>query len=337
MEYKRILVRGVNWVGDSVFVTPSLTTLRTGFPKARISLLIPEKVGDIYRGNPNIDELIIDKSREGGLRERIKLIRSLKEKEFQLGIIMQSTSYDPAILFFLARIPERIGYSHSLRNLLLTKVVARPRKVLHEVDFFLGLIETLGIGIKTKEVFMPEDKEASRWAREFLANHGYREGEVLVGIFPGAYFGPAKRWFPARYAALSNRLQEEYGAKVIIFGGKNDLTLTQKIINDLKGKVIDATGKTSLRQLRALIGKCRLFITNDSGPLQVASTTATPIVALFGSSSYKKTGPWRKKDCTVICKEVSCSPCFRRDCRHLSCFGAITVEEVLAAVKTYLS
>ncbi len=335
MEYKKILVKGVNWIGDAVFITPALSALRIGFPKVKISLLVPENLAGIYEGNPNIDELIMYGRREG-LKEKIKLIRTLKEKKFDLGIIMQSTSYEPAILFYLARIPERAGYSHSLRNLLLTKVVKRSKGTPHEVNFFLGLIKTLGVEIKKGEVFMAEDKEAREWAGNFLIENGRKEGDPLIGIFPGAYFGPAKRWFPERYATLADRLIKSYRARVVLFGEKNDLPLIQKIIDNMTAAPINATGKASLKQLRALIEKCRLFITNDSGPLQVASTTKTPIVALFGSSDPKKTGPWRKEDCTVIYKKVSCSPCFRRKCKKLTCFKELSVEDVLQAAEKYL-
>lgn len=336
MEYKRILVKGVNWVGDAIFTTPALSALRSGFPKAKISLLVPEKVAGIYQGNPDIDELITYR-RKRSLKEKIRLIKTVQEKKFDLGIIMQPTSYEPAILFYLARIPERVGYSHSLRNLLLNKVVKRPEGTQHEVNFFLGLIQALGMEITRREVFMAEDGEAKEWARNFLIKNGYGEDDLLVGIFPGAYFGPAKRWFPERYATLADRLIKSYRAKVVLFGEKNDLPLIQKIIDKMTANPINAAGKTSLKQLRALIEKCRLFITNDSGPLQVAATTKTPIVALFGSSGPKKTGPWRKEDCTIIYKKVSCSPCFRRKCKKLTCFKELSVEDVLQAAKTYLN
>ena len=185
MEYKKILVKGVNWVGDAIFITPALAALKSGFPKAKISLLVPENLAEIYEENPNIDELIAYR-RKGSLKERIKLIRTLKKKRFNLGIIMQSTSYEPAILLSLARIPERVGYSHSLRNLLLTKVVERPKEAQHEVDFFLGLVKSLGIKVEKKEVFMAEDREAREWAEKFLIENGYREGDPLIGISPAS-------------------------------------------------------------------------------------------------------------------------------------------------------
>ena len=336
MEYKRILVKGVNWVGDAIFITPALSALRSGFPKAKISLLVPENLAEIYEGNPNVDELIVYE-RRGGLKKKIKLIRTLKEKKFDLGVIMQSTSYEPAVLFYLARISERVGYSHSLRNPLLTKVVERPKELQHEVDFFLGLVKSLGIKVEKKEVFMAEDREAKEWAGNFLIENGYKEGDPLVSIFPGAYFGPAKRWFSKRYATLADRLIKNYRVRVVFLGGKNDLPLVQKFIDKMIADPINAVGKTSLKQLRALIERCHLFITNDSGPLQIASTTKTPIIALFGSSDPKKTGPRRDEECTIIYKKISCSPCFKRKCKKVTCFKEISVEDVLQATKTYLN
>jgi len=335
MRYERILVKGVNWIGDAIFITPALTALRSGFPKAKISLLTPEKVAEIYQGNPDIDELITYR-RQRSPKAKIRFIRTLKEKKFDLGIIMQSSSYEPAILSFLARIPERVGYSHSLRNIFLTKVIKRSKDTQHEVDFFLGLIKALGVEITRREVFMAEDGKAKEWARNFLIKNDCGEDDLLIGIFPGAYFGPAKRWFPERYATLADSLIKSYRARVVLFGGKNDLPLVQKIIDKMTANPISAVGKTSLKQLRALIERCRLFITNDSGPLQIASITKTPIVALFGSSDPKKTRPWREEDCIIIYKKVSCSPCFRKKCKKLTCFKEISVKEVLQAAGKYL-
>lgn len=335
MRYERILVKGVNWIGDAIFITPALSALRSSFPEAKINLLVPEKVAEIYGGNPNINELIVH-GRGRGLKKRIRLIGTLREKKFDLGIIMQSSSYEPAVLLSLAGIPERVGYSHSLRNLFLTKVVKRPEGTQHEVNFFLGLIQALGMEITRREVFMAEDGEAKEWARNFLIKNDCGEDDLLIGIFPGAYFGPAKRWFLERYATLADSLIKSYRARVVLFGGKNDLLLVQKIIDKMTANPINATGKTSLKQLRALIERCGLIITNDSGPLQIASTTKIPIVALFGSSDPEKTRPWRKEDCTIIYKKVSCSPCFRRKCKSLACFKAITVEDVLQAAGKYL-
>ncbi|MBM4308848.1 MAG: glycosyltransferase family 9 protein, partial [Deltaproteobacteria bacterium] len=161
-------------------------------------------------------------------------------------------------------------------------------------------------------------------------------GRVLIGINPGAAYGLAKCWHPDRFAELGRRLCERWKATALIFGREEERSMADRILKSLGGGGIDFTGKTHLLQLAALLERCRLLVTNDTGTMHVASAVGTPIVAIFGSTDPVATGPWGDGH-VVVRKEVSCSPCFKRVCpTDHRCMEGITVDEVEKVVSKKL-
>jgi len=330
----KILVKGVNWIGDSLFMTPALAALRKGFPNFHISLLINPWVRKIFDGNPNVDEIIIydERGKEKTLKGKIRFIHSLKNRNFDMGIIMQPRSYKAALFVYLSGIPERIGYSHSLRNLLLTRRVEPPKASVHDIDMFLNIVLSLGVAPARKEPYLPFNPEADDWADRFLEERGVNKGELLIGINPGA-FKQSKRWPEPRYAELSDILIKEFKAKVIIFQGPGENEIVGKVVSLMREKAIIA--KIGIKELAALSRKCKLFVGNDTGPMHVAAASGTPVIALFGPADPQRSRPWGR-DHVVIKKDLPCSPCSRVVCKELTCMKSITVEDVLQAVRVHL-
>ena len=315
-------------------MTPALSALRKGFPNSHISLLINPWVKEIFDGNPDFDETIIydEKGKERTLRGKIRFIQSLRDKNFDMGIIMQPRSYKAALLVYLSGIPERIGYSHSLRNLLLTRIVKRPKSSVHAIDMFLNIVLSLGVEPARKEPYLAFRPEANAWADRFLEKQGVKGGELLIGINPGA-FKQSKRWPEPRYAELCDMMIKELGAKVIIFQGLGEDKIVDRITNSMIEKAMIA--KTSIKELAALARRCKLFVGNDTGPVHVAAASGTPVIILFGPADPECSRPWGK-DHIVIKKDLPCSPCSRTVCKELKCMESITVEDVFQAVQGQL-
>ena len=330
----KILVKGVNWIGDSLFMTPALSALREGFPNSHISLLISPWVSEVFDGNPDVDEIIIydERGKEKTLKGKIRFIQSLRNRNFDIGIIMQPRSYRAALFAYLSRIPQRIGYSHSLRNLLLTRRIEFPRTPLHDIDIFLNIVLSLGVTPGKKKPYLPSSPEANGWADRFLEERGVKPGELLIGINPGA-FKQSKRWPEPRYAELSDILIREFSAKVIIFQGPGEHEIVQKALSLMKEKAIVA--RTGIKELAAISRRCKLFIGNDTGPMHVAAASGTPVIALFGPADPQRSRPWGSEH-VVIKEDLSCSPCSKRICKELTCMKSITVEDVLQAVRLQL-
>ncbi len=333
-----LLVRGVNWIGDSVMTLPALRALRKGLPGTKISLLVKQWVYPVFENSPHIDELIIYNEKHKGIIGKIRLSRLLHQKKFCSAILLQN-AFDAALLAFFAGIKERIGYDRDGRGFLLTSAVPVPQyeKKTHQIHYYLNLLDQ--IGIKTDYslpyIYLTLDERMN--ARKLLKDMK----RPILGINPGATYGSAKRWFPDRFAEVANWFIKDTHGSVVIFGGKNETDIAQEIDKYILQDKLLLAGNTSLRELISLISECDAFITNDSGPLHIAYAVRTPLVAIFGSTDHVLTGPPHGTDGdgnVVVTSNLSCSPCFERTCQSedMMCMHAITSDDVYLGIKKIL-
>jgi heptosyltransferase-2 len=197
------------------------------------------------------------------------------------------------------------------------------------------LLEPLGIPISETAPRLYLTEAEKKEAAEWLYNYGISSTDSIIGINPGAAYGSAKCWLPDRFKKLTEMLLEDPKVKIVYFGDKSGASLVQEICSDLPDRVINLAGKTTLRQLIALIYQCHFFLTNDSGPMHVASALGVPLLALFGSTSDVATSPYNGGK--VLHKHVPCSPCHRRECPiDFRCMTQITVNEVYQEIRKAL-
>jgi heptosyltransferase-2 len=338
-KWKKILVRGTNWIGDAVMTLPAIRAIRHSSPDAHISLLVKPLVSDLFRGNRDIDEIILYEEAHSGIKGKIRLAWMLRQKRFDTAILLQN-AFDAALITWLAGIPERIGYNRDMRGPLLTGVISvnhNPRNK-HQVYYYLNLLRSAGIKAEDAFPYLPLSDKEREDARLLL--HSSTASDVAshtIGINPGAAYGPAKRWPAERFALLTDMIIRELRCQVILFGGPAEVSVTDKIVGlveEDRSYIINLAGKTNIRQLAALISECDAFVTNDSGPMHMASALLTPMVAIFGSTDAESTGPFGEGH-RVITKNLPCSPCLKRECPegHLRCMASITSEEVFSSLK----
>jgi heptosyltransferase-2 len=173
-------------------------------------------------------------------------------------------------------------------------------------------------------------------ARTVLDKYIPDEKKLIVGIAPGASYGPAKRWLPERFAAIADKIANDHSCRIILLGGKSDTETTELVQKYATTGLINLAGKTSLREAIYLISQCRLFISNDSGLMHIAGALNIPTIALFGSTNPVTTAPPGNQS-LIIRHEVPCSPCLKEICpTDFSCMKLISVEEVLTAVQNIL-
>ena len=338
---QRLLIRGTNWVGDSVMVLPALREVRRLFPRSHITLLVQPWVSDIYRGNSFIDTVWLydRKGRHAGMTGRLQLIRMLSQGRFDAALLLQN-AFEAALLARLAGIPLRAGYSRDGRGWLLThSIPVDPRlKGRHQIYYYLDLVErllgqerTLDCPDRPNErvdLELPLEKEKRSLARRQLQEAGIRFRGKVVGVNPGAAFGAAKRWVSDRYAQVLDRLIRKEGVEGVIFGSLQERPIAEAICKHMTSQPVVLSGKTSLSELIAMIACCDLFITNDSGPMHLAAALRVPTLALFGSTDEVATGPLGPS-AVVLNKKVECSPCLLRECPiDHRCMTQITAEEV---------
>lgn len=338
-QISRILIRGVNWVGDTILTYPTVQQLKILFPKSHLAILVPSHLTDLWKTFPYVNEIIPFQKRGGigSIWEDINLSQSLMERKFDLALILPR-SFRSAFHIYLARIPIRIGYKAEGRSLFLTHGISRTKEVLrtHRVHYYQKLIEPLGKieGHLSPRIFLRE--EDRRWAEDMLRSLDLLDGRLLIGINPGATYGLAKCWSPDRFGELGKRLSEKWKASVLLFGREEERPIAKEIIQHLGEGRVDLVGKTHLLQLAALLERCQLLVTNDTGTMHIATAVGTPVVAIFGSTDPQTTGPWGDGH-VVVKKNVSCSPCFKRICpTDHRCMELITVDEVEEVINNKL-
>ena len=319
---RKILIKSPNWLGDSVMSIPAVNKVRKLFPQAGIGVKVIPVLADLWKLVPEVDTVIsgTDKESIGGFSQ----------------VTLLTNSFGSALRMYLARIPERRGYSINARRWLLTQPVSLPAdwRKMHQIEYFSGIITEPEAGDAKAVPVITIPASLKEISREFIGKLGYQQGDYLVGIHATASYGSAKCWLPDRFACLINRLIDIYRAKVLIIGGKQERNTINHIISMVTNRrqVINLAGKTTIKQLAGILTLCRVFVSNDSGPMHLAAALGVPVVAIFGSTSSVRTGP--RGNCIVIKKDIACSPCFRRSCPYnLECMAAVKVEDVLLAVK----
>lgn len=361
----KILVRGVNWVGDAVMTIPALKGLRKAYPESKLSLLVKPSVASIFEKDPAIDEIILYDERFKGIIGRLRLAIKLRRIGFSKAILFQN-AFDAALISFLAGIPERIGYDRDRRGFLLTKPIPSNNydRKIHHIHYYINLLRESGIKADYVQPFINLSLEERLTARDSLSVLK----RPLLGINPGATYGSAKRWFPDRFAEVAQWFMKDTRGSVVIFGGRNESDIAEEIEKTVIRQsgagsrhfefrsfellspnskmnsspvaghsLLNMAGKTSLRELISLISECDVFLTNDSGPMHIAYAVGTPQVALFGSSDPNLTGIVGEGN-TIIKNDFDCSPCFERTCKNsdMRCMYAITSDEVFLAIRRLL-
>ena len=329
-----MLIRGVNWIGDVVMTLPAVSAVRKTWPGAKISILAKPWVAEIYRLSPDVDEVIVfeEPGRHGGIGGRLRLAKELRGIGFDCAILLQN-AIEAAIIAMLAGIPLRAGYNSDGRGLLLTHSVQRTRaiRLVHQIDYYLEMVRTLGCRPAERDVHLRLGREYEGLAERLCCKFGIEGGHPWIGLAPGATYGPAKRWFPERFAGVADRMGAESGAQVILFGSDGDRGSTAAVQRSARYPLIDIAGKTNLREAISLISRCALFISNDSGLMHVSGAMGIPTVAIFGSTNPVTTSPVGGKS-LVIHHDVPCGPCLKPVCpTDFRCMEMIGVEEVCSA------
>jgi heptosyltransferase-2 len=337
---ENILIRGTNWIGDAVMTLPAVAAVRETFPRAKITVLCKPWVAALYETSPDIDEIFLFETpgRHDGVAGKVRLARDLKKKKFDLAILLQN-AIEAAIITYLARIPLRAGYNSDGRGLLLTHSVQRTRAIrkVHQVHYYLEMLASLGFRSAGPEIEVTLGKDYHDTAGRIFDGCGVAEDELIVGMAPGASYGPAKMWYPERYAAVADKLADDFGARIALFGSKSDRDRTDLVQQYAAHECLNVAGKTSLRDAIALIARCDLFISNDSGLMHLAGALGIPLVAIFGSTNPATTSPVGKKS-VVVHKDVSCSPCLKQVCpSDFRCMDIIETDDIYQVAKRLLA
>lgn len=331
-DFRNILVVQTAFLGDVVLTTPLFAALKRLCPGASVTLLTTPLAANLVEEDKNLDG-IITFDKKGG-ESFFSIAGKLKKGGYDL-MISPHRSHRTSIIGFLSRIPVRVGYGEAGFSIFYTHRVKRPME-LHEVDRILHLLTALGAASEPSDRKLTVNYTAAEKAEvdKILEEAGIPPGTRLAGLCPGSVW-PTKRWTVEGFAEVGKGLREK-GYGVVVVGGPEDRETGARVLGLLGGKAVDAVGKTSLKALAAWIDRFSVFVTNDSGPLHVASARNVPTVAVFGAT-VRELGffPFHQRS-KVVETALPCRPCGLHGGKtcpegHFRCMLDITPETVLKA------
>lgn len=343
---RNLLVRGLNWIGDAVMSLPTLWALRDNLPDTKISVLSPGWCAGIYEICPAVDAVLVPVKGNGPfgkMRAELHTAGELGRLGFDAAIILPN-SFRSAVAPFVAGIPQRYGYRTDGRTALLTDGLPKSHvPVGHTVLYYRPLLEELGVpwpeGVERFDLDI--DEQTRDEADEILKKHGVDTNAQLIGFSPGAAWGPSKRWPVERFAEATSLLMETQGRQAVFFGSGGDNELINGIIEKLNVPAASLAGAfEELRHLVAVIDRCSILITNDSGPMHIAAARRVPIVAMFGPTDERISGPWTGAHGKArILRPTDCEPCYNPECQKGAepCLARISAEEAAAAAEELIS
>ncbi|MFA6349633.1 MAG: lipopolysaccharide heptosyltransferase II, partial [Candidatus Omnitrophota bacterium] len=341
-EFKRILVVRTDRIGDVLLSTPVLKGLRENFPHAYIAMMVSPYAKDVIEMSPFVDEVITydkDVKHKSWLRS-MKFSQKLKKRGFDLALILHPVNRAHLITYF-SGIKKRVGFDRKFGFLLTDRIKhAKQEGQKHELEYNLDFLRYLGIEPRDKKLFMPIKPESEEVVKQLLEKEGVAESDELLAVHAGASC-ISKIWPAERFAGVAEKLAKSRGMKVVIVAGPKDVNVSNDMVKRMSVPVVNLAGKTSVSQLASVLKRCRLFISNDSGPVHIASAVGTPVISIFGRNqkglSPKRWGPVGDRD-KVLHKKTDCIECLAHNCtRGFLCLNSITVDEVVEAAEKILN
>jgi lipopolysaccharide heptosyltransferase II len=353
----RVLLIRLRLIGDVVLSTPVIRALRRTFPDATLTYLVERDAAAVVTGNPHLDEVLVVERSRGAMRvlDDLRLARTLRRRRFDVVIDMHGGPRS-SWLALATGAPQRIGYDVAGRRWMYTRTVARPRElrarhsVLNQWDLLSAVDGWVDDAPQPARdaVEMPLDPAADARIAGRLSAAGVRSGDALIVVHVSAN-NPFRRWpepaFMELVAGLAGGASQR---RVILSSGPSDRQAAGRIAagaqerlgNAAASRVLDF-GEFDLSELHALIARSQLFVGGDSGPLHIAATTCTPVVAIYGPTLPARSSPWRSPNLITESIEIPnlpCRPCDQRVCApgDYRCLTRLEPQDVLAAAERAL-
>ena len=351
----RILIINIFGIGDVLFTTPLVRNIRESFPDAYIGYICNKRAQTVLQNNPRINKLFIYErddycalykgSKIQFLKKFAAALREIKKENFDVVFDFSLNRFSSLLMCFLG-IKKRIGFNYKNRSVFLnTKININGFEGKHVAEYYLSLLERLGLTVRSREMEVFLTSEDQSWAKEILNKSKINPKDLLIGILPGGgtSWGPDaqyKRWPAEHYAELGDRIVEKFSAKIVLLGDASEDELGRTVATKMRRTPVNLVGQTTVGQSLALLAKCNLVIVNDGGPLHMAVAAGAKTISLFGPVDENVYGPFPREGHSVVTKRIACRPCYRHfrraSCDHFSCIRQIGIEEVFQQVEKAL-
>lgn len=326
----KILIIKLRAIGDVLLSTPVIENLRRAYNSSRIDFLVERDAEDVVKGNPYVDRVIVlDRKRMSSLGESLNFMKGLREGRYDLTIDLFGNPRS-ALLTLCTGAKLRVGYNFRGRRYAYNLRVEPRGDRVHEVQFNLDALRKIGVPVLTDNPLFPLDDVSKRFARDFFKSQGLEDGFV-IGVSPSGGWS-AKRWPLEYFAELADQLVKTYGAKILLFWGPGELIRVQRLQSFMTERswIIP---KTTLKQLGALLWRCDLVISNDSGPMHIAAALGTPTTGIFGPTNPQLQGPYGEKHEVVAKEGLLCLGCNKLTCKTSDCMNLLGPGEVFQVVR----
>ena len=333
---QRICIIKPSALGDIVQTLPLLPALHKRFPDAEISWVVNGQLADILNGHPLLHR-VLTYDRRGGIRSGLNLLRELKQANFDLVFDLQGLLRS-AVMTKATRAKCCVGLETAREGSHLVCDVVVPntgRKVPAHARYW-EVARAIGMGDFQPVTTVPINKADHTWADALLSDLP----QPVVAIHPGAQWR-TKRWPVGKFAAVASKMYRAYGYAVIILGSQQEAPLTVQVENSIKqlapsAVVRNLTGKTTLKQLAALLQRVDMLLSNDSGPMHLAAGLNTPVVGIFTCTSAHRSGPAGDLHELASC-QLNCAASYKKRCPHagknyMACMEDLQQEQVWRAV-----
>lgn len=338
LDHKRILITFLMQLGDLTLTTPFIRALRNAAPSAHLAMLVDEKLADVVRFNPCLNEtLTVDKKgKDNNLLALWRLSKRLSRNGYDVLINLHPNERC-SFIGAMTRVKTRCGTCHRL---------FRPRwdiftpldRTRHAAEMYLDVLTQLGVARlehQGLETFIGPEQAAA--AESFWRERGISNDGKIVGFNIGSAIA-TKRWSAERFAQVADALAAD-GFRPVFFGSRDDWRMVGEAVSSMKTEATVATGQFNIGRLIAALGRCRLLITNDSGPMHLAISRHVPVVALYGPSHIDLYGPYTDR-AIVVRADPPCAGCalrMKHHCSDLRCMNSLTVEQTLEAARLLLN
>ncbi len=334
---ERVLVIKLRAIGDVVMATPVIDNLRAAWPQAQIDFLTEKMCFPIVKDHPEIDDhLVFDRffiSNAPGtvaLRENLNFLRQLRRKRYD--VVFDLFGNPRTALFTLATGARyRVGYNFRGRKYAYNIVVPNRGDHIHEVLFNLDALQAVGVPVTTTKLRVEVTGLHAAFADDFF-RRAELEGSTVIGLnVSGGWY--TKKWPLASFAGLADRLVAQYGVKILIFWGPGELYDARAVQEAMQQPAVLAP-QADLHQLAALLQKTDLLISNDSGPLHLATAVGTRVAGIYGPTRPDLQGPWGDWHFVVRKDELDCLGCHGVTCRISThdCMQKLSVNEVFEKI-----
>lgn len=318
--------------------TPAFRCIRENFPDAKITLALKSYIYKLIEGAPWFDELLLldSKDRPRAGTQYLSLIKQIRSKEYDLGFLFPN-SFSSALLFVLGGVKRRVGYNRDARSWLLTDGIDRLSEhgrflPTYMGDYYLRLCQTVGCEVRSKNLELFITGEGLRRADEIFEQYQLNNGHPLILLNPGAAYGSSKCWTAEGFAQTADLIHNQLACNIAIICAPHEIKLATAIERAAKSTLINLAHQIiSLDVLKALIKRCALLITVDSGPRHIAVAFQRPVVTLMGPNDPRYTDSPAEIG-QVIRADVDCLACHLKVCpKDHRCMTQIKPERVARA------